>query len=260
MTVGFKGPGEIVDSACTIGQSKAQNSISKLLVLGFLAGAYIALGSTVAIATGRGITAEGFGGLSKLVFAGTFPVGLMLVVIAGSELFTGNVGVITPSCLSGRAKWLGLLKNWVVVYIANFIGSIFVALCLGYLTNLFAKDPYLSAVIGIAEGKVALGFWPAFWRGVGCNWLVCLAVWLAVSANDITGKVLGIWFPIMAFVAIGFEHSVANMYFIPLGMFYGANVTVGQLLISNLLPVTLGNIVGGGLFVGATYWWVYGRK
>jgi formate/nitrite transporter len=231
-----------------------------LLALGFLAGAYIAFGGTVAIATGKGITAEGLGGLSKLIFAGTFPVGLMLVVIAGSELFTGNCGVVTPSCLAGRAKWAGLLKNWVFVYIGNFIGSLFVAYCLGFASNLFGKEPYLSGVQGIATGKVALSFGAAFWRGVGCNWLVCLAVWLAVSANDISGKVWGIWFPIMAFVAIGFEHSVANMFFIPLGMFYGAPVTWGQFLINNLLPVTLGNIVGGGLFVGTIYWWLYGRQ
>jgi len=260
MTVGFKKPGEIVDSCCTVGQAKTENSIAKLLVLGFLAGAYIAFGSLVAIATGKGITAEGFGGLAKLIFAGTFPVGLMLVVIAGSELFTGNIGVITPSCLVGKSKWSGLLRNWVVVYIGNFIGSVFVAFFLGYLTNLFANDPYLTAVTGIASGKVSLGFGPAFWRGVGCNWLVCLAVWLAVSANDIAGKVWAIWFPIMAFVAIGFEHSVANMFFVPLGMFYGADVSWGQFIVNNLIPVTLGNIVGGGLFVGVIYWWLYGRK
>jgi formate/nitrite transporter len=260
MSVGFKKPGEIVDSACTIGKAKAEAGIPKLLVLGFLAGAYIAFGGMVAIATGKGITAEGFGGLAKLIFAGTFPVGLMLVVIAGSELFTGNCGVITPSCLTGRAKWAGLLKNWVFVYIGNFIGSLFVAYCLGYLSNLFGKEPYLSAVQGIASGKVALSFGAAFWRAVGCNWLVCLAVWLAVSANDISGKVWAIWFPIMAFVAIGFEHSIANMFFVPLGIFYGAPVTWGQFFINNLLPVTLGNIIGGGFFVGTIYWWLYGRE
>ncbi|MCR4407897.1 MAG: formate/nitrite transporter family protein [Anaerolineae bacterium] len=260
MTVGFKKPSEITEAACTIGKTKAEESILRLLVLGFLAGAYIAFGGTVAIATGKGITAEGFGGLSKLIFAGTFPVGLMLVVIAGSELFTGNCSMLPASCLSGRAKWAGLLKNWVFVYIGNFIGSLFVAYCLGYLSNLFGKDPYLSGVQGIATSKVALSFWQVFWRGVGCNWLVCLAVWLAVSANDIAGKVWGIWFPIMAFVAIGFEHSVANMFFIPLGIFYGAPVTWGQFLLNNLLPATLGNIVGGGFFVGTIYWWLYGRQ
>jgi formate/nitrite transporter len=260
MTVGFKRPGEIVDSACTIGKTKSEESILRLLVLGFLAGAYIAFGGTVAIATGKGITADGVGGLSKLIFAGTFPVGLMLVVIAGSELFTGNIGVITPSCLTGKAKWGGLLKNWLFVYIGNFIGSLFVAYFLGYLSKLFAADPYLKGVTGIAEAKVNAGFWPVFWRGIGCNWLVCLAVWLAVSANDIAGKVWGIWFPIMAFVAIGFEHSVANMFFVPLGIFYGANATWGQFILNNLIPSTLGNIIGGGFFVGVIYWWLYGRQ
>ncbi len=256
----FKSPSEIVDSACKIGVAKANGSVAKLMLLGFLAGAYIAFGGVVAIATGKAITAPELGGLSKLIFAGTFPVGLILVVIAGAELFTGNVGVITPTLLTGRARWGGVLKNWVVVYAGNFIGSVFVAFFLGYLTNLFGSEPYLSAVRGIAGDKVSIPFWSAFWRGVGCNWMVCLAVWLAVAANDIAGKVWGIWFPIMAFVAIGFEHCVANMFFVPLGMFYGAEVTWAQFIVSNLIPVTLGNVVGGGVFVGFVYWWLYARE
>jgi len=258
--VGCKSPGEIVASISKAGTAKANNSVAKLLLLGFLAGAYIAFGGVVAIATGKAITAPGLGGLSKLVFAGTFPVGLMLVVIAGAELFTGNIGVITPSLLSGEARWSAALKNWVVVYVGNLIGSIFVAFFLSYLTGLFGSPPYLDAVQGIATAKVNIPFWTAFWRGVGCNWMVCLAVWLAVSANDTTGKVWGIWFPIMAFVAIGFEHCVANMFFVPLGIFYGAEVTWAQFLTSNLVPVTLGNVVGGSVFVGAVYWWLYARK
>jgi len=256
----FKSPSEIVDSACKIGAAKASGSVAKLLMLGFLAGAYIAFGGVVAIATGKAVTAPEWSGLAKLLFAGTFPVGLILVVIAGAELFTGNVGVITPTLLSGGARWSGVLKNWVVVYVGNFLGSLFVAFFLGYLTDLFGSEPYLSAVRGIATGKMSLSFWAAFWRGVGCNWMVCLAVWLAVSANDIAGKVWGIWFPIMAFVAIGFEHCVANMFFVPLGMFYGAEVTWGRFIVGNLVPVTLGNIVGGGVFVGFVYWWLYARQ
>ncbi|MGB9880701.1 MAG: formate/nitrite transporter family protein [Anaerolineae bacterium] len=256
----FKKPAEIIEAVCTISKTKTETEPLRLLVLGFLAGAYIAFGGTVAIATGKGITSPELIGLSKLVFGGTFPVGLMLVIIAGSELFTGNTALVPPGCYKGVSKWSGLVKNWVLVYIGNLIGSVFLAyLC--YASGIFAKDPFLGGVKSIADGKVTLTFAQAFWRGVGCNWLVCLAVWLAVSAEDIAGKILGIWFPIMAFVAIGFEHSIANMYFIPLGIFYGATkANWVNFFTANLLPVTIGNIIGGGFFVGTIYWWLYGRK
>jgi formate/nitrite transporter len=257
----FKPPKAIVETACSAGKAKAEQGIPQLLVLGFLAGAFIAFGGFLAIIVGKGVNTEMLGvGISKFMFAGVFPVGLMLVVVAGSELFTGNCGVVTPSCLRGFASWQGLLKNWVTVYIGNFIGSLFVAYFLAYLTGLTGKEPYLSATQAIAEGKVSLTFVQAFFRGLGCNWLVCLAVWMALASEDIAGKIWAIWFPIMAFVALGFEHSVANMFFIPLGMFNGASVSVGQFLFNNLFPVTLGNIVGGAGFVGVIYWWLYGRE
>ncbi|HPW17120.1 MAG TPA: formate/nitrite transporter family protein, partial [Candidatus Aminicenantes bacterium] len=128
-----------------------------------------------------------------------------------------------------------------------------------YLTGLCAAEPYLGAVRAMAAEKAALSFGAAFWRGVGCNWLVCLAVWMAAAADDVAGKLLAVWFPIMAFVGLGFEHSVANMFFIPNGMLYGAGVSAGQFLLRNLLPVTLGNIVGGAFFVGFIHWWLHGR-
>jgi len=256
----FKSPKAIVEATFNAGKAKAEKGIPQLLVLGFLAGAFIAFGGFLAIIVGKGVNTEMLGvGIAKFLFAAVFPVGIMLVVIAGSELFTGNCGVITPAALKGTASWSGLLKNWVFVYIGNFIGSLFVAFFLAYLTGLTAKDPWLSATQAIAEGKVSLTFVQAFFRGLGCNWLVCLGVWLAIASDDITGKIWGLWFPIMAFVGLGFEHSIANMFFIPLGMFNGANVSLSQFLFSNLLPVTLGNIVGGAGFVGCIYWWLYGR-
>jgi len=253
----FKSPKAIVEATFNAGKAKAEKGIPQLLVLGFLAGAFIAFGGLLAILIGKAVTFDP--GISRFMFAAVFPVGIMLVVIAGSELFTGNCGVITPAALKGTASWSGLLKNWVFVYIGNFIGSLFVAYCLAYLTGLATGEPYLSATQAIAEGKVSKTFIQLFFRGLGCNWLVCLGVWLAIASDDVTGKIWGLWFPIMAFVGLGFEHSVANMFFIPLGMFNGANVNVGQLLFTNLLPVTLGNIVGGAGFVGCIYWWLYGR-
>ena len=258
----FKSPKAIVEAACGAGCAKSELSISKQLMLGFLAGAYIAFGGLLAIVVGKGSPAIAAAnpGLAKFIFAAVFPVGLMLVVIAGSELFTGNCGVITPACLTGKARWNGLLRNWVVVYIGNFIGSIFVALLLAYWTGIVNGGDLGKAAAAIAEGKVKLDWFAALLRGVGCNWLVCLAVWLAISAEDIGGKILAIWFPIMAFVALGFEHSVANMFFIPLGMLNGAQVSIGQFLWNNLLPVTIGNIIGGAGLVGAIYWWLYARE
>ncbi len=262
----FKTPKGIVEAACTAGCAKADLSIPKQLVLGFLAGAFIAFGGFLAIIVGRGspeLTANN-PGLARFVFGAVFPVGLILVVIAGSELFTGNCGVITPACLTGRARWNALLRNWVVVYIGNFIGSVFVALFIAYWTglvnvNVAAGQLYGEQAAAIAQSKVSMSWGVAILRGIGCNWLVCLAVWLALAAEDISGKILGIWFPIMAFVTLGLEHSIANMFFIPLGMLNGANVSIGQFLFSNLLPVTIGNIIGGAGLVGAIYWWLYGR-
>ena len=253
----FKSPKAIVEATFSAGKAKAEKGIPQLLVLGFLAGAFIAFGGLLAILIGKAVSFDP--GISRFMFAGVFPVGIMLVVIAGSELFTGNCGVIIPAALKGTATWGGLLKNWVFVYIGNFIGALFVAYCLSYLTGLATGEPYLGATQAIAEGKVSKTFIQLFFRGVGCNWLVCLGVWLAIASDDITGKIWGLWFPIMAFVGLGFEHSIANMFFIPLGMFNGANVSVGQFLFTNLLPVTLGNIVGGAGFVGCIYWWLYGR-
>ena len=257
----FKSPQAIVEAACTAGCAKTRLSIPKQLVMGFLAGAFIAFGGFLAIVVGSGSPAltEANPGLARFVFGAVFPVGLVLVVIAGSELFTGNCGVITPACLTGAARWNALIRNWVFVYIGNFAGSVFVALFLAYWSGLINGGTLGDASAAIAEAKVGLGFWPALLRGIGCNWLVCLAVWMAIGAEDISGKILAIWWPIMAFVTLGLEHSVANMFFIPLGMFNGADVTIGQLLFSNLLPVTIGNIIGGAGFVGVVYWWIYGR-
>ncbi len=260
----FKTPSDVVETmraACVV---KTGLRGPKLLVSGFLAGAYIGLGGLLAIIIGKGIApavVDGvrYDGLGRFLFAATFPVGLMLVVIAGAELFTGNTAILVPAVLDRRATWRGLVRNWALSYVGNFAGGLFVAYALSYLTGLCAGEPYYSAVRQVAAAKTGLTFSAAFWRGVGCNWLVCLAVWMACSAEDVAGKVLSIWFPIMAFVGLGFEHSVANMFFIPAGMFYGADVTIARFLVRNLLPVTLGNIVGGAFFVGTLSWWLHGK-
>ena len=260
--MGFKSPKETTCSVDDIGCNKIGIEFGPLLTLSFLAGAFIAFGGLLAVIVGGGVPdiKAANPGLQKFIFGAVFPVGLMLVVVAGAELFTGNNASCVPAVLSKKAPWSGLARNWTISYVGNFLGSIFVVIFLTYMTGLFASDPWLSSITGIAEAKVAQDFWPLFFKGVGCNWLVCLAVWLAIASDDVASKVLSIWFPIMAFVAIGFEHSIANMFFIPAGIMYGASVTWAEFFIVNLIPVTLGNIVGGALFVGGVYWYVYNRK
>lgn len=258
----LKSPREIVGAVCSAGSAKARLALPKQLVLGFLAGVFVALGGLLAIVVGQGSPelAKANPGLAALAFGAVFPLGFILVAIVGAELFTENCAALTSACLVGAAKWRALLRNWGVVYVGNFIGSLFVALFLAYWSGIVNGGDLGKAAAGIAEAKVNLGWWQVLLRSIGCNWLVCLAVWLAIASDDISGKILGIWFPIMAFVTLGFEHSVANMFFIPLGMFNGANVSVGQFLWNNLVPSTLGNIIGGAGLVGWLYWWIYGRE
>jgi formate/nitrite transporter len=255
-----------------------------------LAGAYIAFGALLSEIVAGGLSngtitaADGTvwkialpAGLVKFAAGAVFPVGLMLVVIAGAELFTGNCMFVPISLFNRESGFKGLVVNWTLVYLANLIGSMFVAFFLAYKCGFFNTMPWAGWAATVANTKCGLDFTTAFLRGIGCNWLVCLAIWLAISADDIVGKILAIWFPIMAFVTIGFEHSVANMFFIPLGLFMAnnpataatlatANVNTANLVgstgwynffITNLVPVTLGNIIGAALFVAAIYWYVY---
>jgi len=257
----FKTPNQIAETACALGEPKTKAKWNRILVLSFLAGAYIAFGSQMAITAAAGAPwpAE-LPGIQKLIFGAVFPVGLMLVVIAGSELFTGDCLMPAASCLHGTGSWLGYLRNLSIVYVGNFIGSVFCAYFLAVATGLLMKSPWIDYLTGIAQAKCMLSFGEAFWRGVGCNWLVCLAVWLAMGSESVVGKIFAIQFPIMAFVTLGFEHSVANMFFIPAAIFANGAVTWSAFLVNNLLPVTLGNIVGGTGFVALIYWWVYLKK
>jgi len=257
----YKVPPAIMETVSVVGEGKTKMTWDKILVLGFLAGAYIAFGGFLAVIAAAGNPWPGeLPGLQKLVFGAVFPVGLMLVVIGGAELFTGNCMLPTIACLNKRGNWRGLLKNWAGSYAGNFIGGIFVAYFLGIATGLLLKDPWMSYMVEIAQAKCRLSFTQAFLRGVGCNWLVCLALWLASGSDNIIGKIFAIQFPIMAFVTLGFEHSVANMFFIPAGMFIANEISWKMFLFNNLLPVTLGNIVGGVFFVSILYYCVYGKK
>ena len=266
-------PSEITGIFVDTGCKKADLPVYKLLILGILAGAFIAFaseGSNAAIHTISSV------GIAKTLAGALFATGLMMVVITGAELFTGNT-LIVVSCLEGSSRWLKLLKNWFFVYIGNFMGAMLIVAFIFLSGQFDFSDGLLGGfTIKVAVYKVGLSFSKAFFMGILCNWLVCMAVWMAYAARDITGKLLAVFFPIWLFITSGFEHSIANMYYIPAGILAKTNkvwvdaaIAMGveadklsslnwaTFLIKNLFPVTLGNIVGGSLFVGAVYWLSY---
>lgn len=270
-------PAEILEVTVQKGITKASTPVWKLLCLGFLAGVFIAFASEGSNMAAFGLFAkpETYG-LGKFVAGLIFPVGLILVLLAGAELFTGN-NLIIAAVLEKKVSFSAMIKNWLAVYIGNFIGSVFIAFLIVKSGQLSSGASLLGGItIKIAYGKVSLSFVQAVFLGIMCNWLVCLAVWLCYGAKDMTGKMLAAFFPIWLFITSGFEHSVANMYYIPAGIFsksisaYAAasglsaealaNINWVNFFIKNLIPVTIGNIIGGAFFVGMFYWICYKKK
>lgn len=263
-------PAEIAARVRDVGVTKARLPVPDLLALSVLAGAFIGLGAAFSTLSISGIDL-GYG-LARLVAGVTFSLGLILVIVAGAELFTGN-NLIAMAWASGEVTSREVARNWGLVFAGNFAGSVATAL-LVYLTGTWngGSQAVGEMALRIAAAKCDLGFADAFFRGVLCNALVCLAVWLCFSARTTNEKILSILFPITAFVALGFEHSIANMYFIPMGLLLlGEPILTGALGASalepltwagfarNLVPVTLGNIVGGTVLVAGMYWFIYLR-
>lgn len=258
----FYTPKEIVEKINIATNKRAHTSTSKTFVAAILGGAYIAFGSFLALVIGGnlpGLEEENIG-LQKLIFGGVFPLGLMLVAVAGAELFTGNTAYFAPSVLSGKIKLYIPLKNGSIVYLGNFVGAIIVSWLFAYYTGMLENTHALKSAISIGEHKVASSFSVTLVKGIVCNWMVALAMWMAYASKNIIGKLIAIWFPIMAFVAMGFEHCIANMFFIPTAIFYGANITWAEFLFQNLIPVTIGNIIGGWFLVGTAYWYLHEKE
>lgn len=226
---------------------------TSLIVLGLLGGAYIAFGGALATLV---VTDNGLGfGIGRLAAGVAFSLGLMLLVIGGGELFTGN-NLMVAALADGKIATRCVLRNWLVVYFANAIGALLMAITIHH-TGILESGGVKATAIRIAEAKSQLGFCPAFLRGVLCNVLVCLAVWLSLAARSVEGKAVAIVFPIAAFVALGFEHCIANLYLLPIGVLSGGQVDLAGVL-SNLVPVTFGNTVGG-IAIALAYWLVYLR-
>ena len=270
-------PQEITEYTLETGVKKASMPIQRTMLLSFLAGVFIALASV-----GSNIIAHNFEeiGVAKYLAGLIFPTGLILVAIAGAELYTGN-NLISVAALAKRVSWSRYFKNLMLVWLGNLVGSLFIAV----LINLSGQLDYTSGLLGAYTVKVAyiksnLTFIQAFTSGILCNLLVCLAVWMSYGAKDISGKILAIFFPIWLFIASGYEHSVANMYYLSAGYIASHNpdyvkvaadvfsldafklstINLTNIFAGNLLPVTLGNLAGGALFVGAWYWWAYKKQ
>jgi formate/nitrite transporter len=255
----FKSPPEITSASVELGVQKAHLSWDKMLVGGFLAGAYIAFASLLAVTASAGLDPAKVGGVITLITGSVFTLGLILVVIAGSELVTGNMAMVPIAALARRVDVRRMSLSLGVVLVGNLLGSLFVAYFLAVKTGVVTTQQPLARLGTIAESKALTETdWQIFLRALGCNWLVCLAVWMALAAEDIGGKVLAIFFPIMAFVAMGFDHVVANMFFLPAAIFAHVPGIGWDDVLNNWVFAFLGNFIGAAVFVAGAYWYLYG--
>jgi formate/nitrite transporter len=250
-------PEQIAEVTVGYGIKKTKYPLLQTLILGFQAGAFISLGYLLYIRVTAPLSGD-MAGLASFLGAAVFPIGLVLTLIAGGELLTGNMMAVPLARFAKKIGTKHLVINWSLVTISNFIGAIFVAYFFGHVVGLTETGIYLDKTIDVAEHKLEASFLQAFISGIGCNWLVALAVWLSYGADTVSGKILGIWFPTMTFVAIGFQHVVANMFVIPAAIFAGHFSWLEYL--SNFVPVYLGNAVGGAIFVAMLYWLAYNKK
>ena len=260
----MKSPAAIATTYETVGTAKTGMSFGKTFLLGIMAGAFIALGglgSQIASVCAPNPS------VGRLVSSVVFPIGLFMVLVGGAELFTGNCLIIVP-VMSKKATVAGMLRNWAIVYLGNMVGAFFIALLANYShTYTFADGALAEAVVSTAVAKSGISFTDGLIKGILCNILVCMAVWCSFAADELAGKVLSLWLPVMLFIIGGFEHCVANMYFIPAGMIasyvYGISadgLSLFGYFVTNLIPVTIGNIIGGGLCVGVMYYLIYLKK
>ncbi len=284
----FNTPAKTVALVGNAGVGKAKLSIFNLLLRGFMAGAYIAIGGALCTVCVTGVATSLGPGISKLIGGAVFPVGLIAIVLTGMELFTGDCMIVPMAAMMKKVTWGAVLRNWVWVYIGNLIGSLAYAYLMavgpfvsGQADGTMTVNTFGMTAVGIAAGKIleykavgAAGLWSCFMKAIGCNFLVNIAILLAITADDVIGKFFGIWFPIMAFVSSGFEHCVANMYFLPTGKFLvdwypdvvaksgglllaNGGLSWSDIWLWNLIPVTVGNIFGGFVFIGVAYFLMF---
>ncbi|KID91421.1 Formate/nitrite transporter [Metarhizium guizhouense ARSEF 977] len=253
-------PTEVVYAVGEAGAHKGTTRVDKIFLSGVSAGCLLAFACGTVLSTNTAPAwQESAPGLIRTLGAVVFPYGLCMILLTGADLCTGSFMFTTVAVLQRRLSWSKMLLHWLVTFLGNLAGSLFVvAVIFGY-GETFSAEPYRAEVVAFATRKqVSPGFAMIFLRGIGCNWLVCLACFLGMQGRDVASKVVGIWWPTFAFVSLGFDHVVANMTFIPMAMFLGApNITVGLYIWKGIVPTLLGNVLGGGLFCGMYYWYMY---
>ena len=260
-------PQEMAQVAVKTGTKKTKRSWDRVLVSSFLAGAYISFGGLVAVTVSSGLDPATWGTLPTLFTGAAFTLGLVLVLIAGSDLATGNMMLVPLSAMRGQIGLADVARNLTLVLVGNLLGALFVAFFLAVQTGVIGgtgseagsvaamtHDRLASIALGKATGHTV---WETFLRAVGCNWLVCLAVWMSLAAPSVSGKILAIFFPIMAFVAMGFDHVVANMFFLPAAIFAGVPGVGWDDAVQNWLIAGVGNLVGAVIFVATSYWYLF---
>ncbi|MDN4163001.1 formate/nitrite transporter family protein [Nocardioides abyssi] len=262
-------PQETAAAAASAGVKKVHRSWDRVLVSAFLAGAYIAFGGMVAISVSSGLDPATWGTLPTLFTGAAFTLGLVLVVVAGSDLATGNMMLVPLGALEGRLSVGDVARNLSLVLVGNLLGALFVAFFLAVQSGVIGSSSAeagsaaamtFERLAGIAEDKAtAHTAWETFLRAVGCNWLVCLAVFMSLAARSVAGKILAVFFPIMAFVAMGFDHVVANMFFLPAAIFAGVPDLGWGDVVTNWLLAGAGNLVGAVVFVATSYWYLFLR-
>lgn len=253
----MKSPEAILETTIHIGEHKIEKNFLARAILGFIGGAMISLGYLLYVrvaASGM----EVLGPLSSFIGACVFPIGLIVILMAGGELITGNMMAVSAAFFGKKVSGKDLLANWAVITLFNILGALFVAFVFGHFLGLTSSGIYLDETVEVAHAKLAASPLQSFVSGIGCNWFVGLALWLCYGAEDATGKLLGTWFPVMTFVALGFQHSVANAFIIPAAIFEGQATWLD--FIQNFVLVYLGNIIGGAGFVSLFYYLAYGHK
>jgi formate/nitrite transporter len=255
-------PPKIAEQVSFSGTAKAKMPILKFILLSILGGAYISFGGLLFLFVAGGMPemAATNPGLVKFLGAAMFPIGLIFVMIAGADLFTSDCAIMVFPVMEKNVKLKSLLRIWAFSYVFNFVGAVAVAYFFAHKVGFVEDLPWKEYLHKLAFKKTHSDFFTVFLKGIGANWLVCLGAWMGFAAKDVIGKCIGIWIPVMFFVAMGYEHSIANMFFIPAAIFTGANITWTEFGINNLIPATLGNIVGGAVFVGYLYWYIYLKK
>ncbi len=253
-------PSYLVDYINDSAKDKAALHVPRLLVMAVLGGIYISLGGLLALVVAGGATGllVENPGLDKLLFGAVFPVGFIAVVLTGADLFTSNCATQMVPFFRKETRLADMLRVWGMSYAGNMVGAVFAAWAFAYMTGLLSlNQPWAPYVFKLAEHKLDAPFLVVFMKGILANMLVCLAAWQGYSAKDTLGRMVGIWAPVMTFVALGMEHSIANLFFIPAAMMGGLHATIGEFVFNNLIPATLGNIVGGAVFIGLPYAWLY---